>query len=79
MRRLPRPFCEFCHREDGTFDYDEFHAVCMGFLFPLWLWPLVILRDKDEANRLWRSEPWYIALGTSLRVLVGIAAVKGVL
>ena len=28
--RLPEPFCEFCRHTDGTFNYDELHAIECG-------------------------------------------------
>ena len=27
---LPEPWCQFCHNDDGSFDYDEWHAILCG-------------------------------------------------
>ena len=28
---MPRkPFCQFCRKDDGSFDYDEHHAILCG-------------------------------------------------
>ena len=27
---LHEPFCQFCHHDDRTFDYDEHHAILCG-------------------------------------------------
>jgi hypothetical protein len=28
--QLPNPLCEFCRHEDGTFNYEEWHAILIG-------------------------------------------------
>jgi len=27
---MKEPFCQFCRHDDGTFDYDEHHAILCG-------------------------------------------------
>jgi len=76
--RLPEPFCQFCRHDDGTFDYDEWHAILLGFLFPLWLWPFVLKHDNGMAHALFTSEPWYIGGGMLVR-LGGLILVAGAL
>jgi len=76
--RLPEPFCQFCRKDDGTFDYDEWHAILLGLLFPFWLWPFIIWRDSGSAYALFLTEPWYIGGGMLVR-LGGLILVAGAL
>uniref|UniRef100_A0A6M3KWB5 Uncharacterized protein n=1 Tax=viral metagenome TaxID=1070528 RepID=A0A6M3KWB5_9ZZZZ len=63
---------EFCNTPD------EHHAVCMGLLFPLPIWWPICRWNVGESARILGSEPWYVALGMSLRVIGLILLVKGV-
>ena len=76
--RLPKPFCEFCHTE-GKFDFNEWHALVMGFGFPLWLWPFIIYKDRSKAFDVWKDEPWYAGIGMFLRMILLVILLKGVL
>lgn len=64
MMWLLRP-CNWKHFCDTA---DEHHAVCLGALIPFFMWPFVTKHCPDVV-RLLDIEPWYIALGMSLRVL----------
>ena len=75
---LPEPFCHFCrHQEaDGswTFDYDEHHAILLGWLTPFFMWPFIV-RHSAKAKALVAEEPWYIAGGMFLQVVTLLAGV----
>ena len=70
---LPEPFCHFCRRRNSngtySFDYDEWHAICLGLLLPVPMWWPICRWNVGDAARLLASESWYVALGTTLRLL----------
>ncbi|MCK9602573.1 MAG: hypothetical protein M0R06_26230 [Sphaerochaeta sp.] len=49
---------------------DEWHALVMGFCFPLWLWAFILVYDGGNAYKLWREEPWYCGVGMLLRLIL---------
>jgi UPF0716 family protein affecting phage T7 exclusion len=61
---MNEPWSQFCRHTDGSWDYDEWHALILGLLlfFPLW-WP-ICRWNVGEPARLMASETWYIAPGT---------------
>ena len=78
---IPEPFCHFCRKQNDdkswSIDYDELHALILGFLLfiPLW-WP-VCRWNVGEPARLMASETWYIAPGTIVQAVGLILLVKG--
>lgn len=72
-------FCNFVHFCNTP---DEWHAFCDGLLFPILLWPLLLLYslivmyiggcmyEKDELCKAIRLEPHYIAAGIGLRCII---------
>ena len=74
---MRKPFCEFLHTF-GVFDYDEWHAICLGFLMPWFGWYLIVRYGaSSESSRLLSSETWYVALGMTLRNLALFALAVG--
>ena len=69
----PRNWCHFCNTPD------EHHAICLGLLLPIPMWWPICRWNVGEAARLLASEPWYVAIGMTLRVIGLFYLVKGVL
>jgi hypothetical protein len=56
-RRLPEPWCQFCHKKVGdalVFDYDEHHAILTGIGDGLQPW-----RSDSRAWGLFSLDWWY--------------------
>jgi hypothetical protein len=79
--RLPEPFCEFCRHADGSFNYDELHALEYGWFTPYFMWRF-LLKHCTEARQLFALETvyvlggmilhWFTILLPSLILLVGV-------
>jgi len=65
---LPEPFCEFCRNKDGSFNYDEWHALLLGFATPYFMWPFIVGWSQNAAY-LAAKETWYVAGGMLLHWL----------
>ncbi len=67
---------QFCRmkNKDGTysFDWDEFHAICLGLLLPIPMWWPICRWNVGEPARLLGSEGWYVAFGITLRMAMAI-------
>ena len=74
---MKEPWCQFCRHDDGTFDYDELHAILCGFFFPLWLWPFVLRWSDGLLIGLLDGEPHYVGLGMLLRLAGLYLLLKG--
>jgi len=70
-------FSQFCRDSEGKFDYREWHAICIGAFLPYWMWPLVFHYDIEVVMELFEEEPWYVALGMTLRLLPILAFLVG--
>jgi len=76
---------QFCRKDDGSFDFQELHAIELGLFFPFILWPFLFshLRhiDGGEAAKIARWEPHYLAFGMALRALCILAVLiwRGIL
>ncbi len=66
---LPKPLCEFCRHEDGSFNYEEHHAILLGALVPFFMWPFAS-RHSSKAAKLLEDEPWYVAAGMAAQAVL---------
>lgn len=73
------PFCEFC-RTNGKLDYGELHALIVGMGLPYLLWLIILWWDRGEIPLLLEDEPWYVAGGMLIRlILIGLLLIGLVL
>jgi len=63
--RPHEPFCEFCRHTDGSFNYDEWHALQYGWFTPYFMWPF-LLKHCTEARQLLSLETHYVLGGMLL-------------
>jgi hypothetical protein len=62
------PWHEFCRNADGSFCFDEWHAILLGALVPFFMWPFMV-KHSTEAKRLISDESWYVAGGMAGQLL----------
>jgi len=56
------PFCQFCRNADGSFNYDEHHAILLGWFTPYFMWPFIV-HHSAKAVYLIAAETWYVVGG----------------
>jgi hypothetical protein len=67
--KLPEPFCEFCRHNDGSFDYEEHHAILCGIGDGLQPW-----RSDTRAWGLFSKDWWYYIVARGVTTFIGLVA-----
>lgn len=64
---LPEPFCQFCRHDDGTFDYEEHHAILVGIGDGLQPW-----RSDARAWEKFSGDWWYYIVARGVTSFIGL-------